>query len=224
MQSVSSVGTRSPLRPRPPRDLSAAGMDSIVVGCAVKVRNTLTRALSAAGLAQRDHALSRPAGARLEVRGTSADPAPGPLLPDASRATAFLEARAHVTTARPTTGSIVDSMQFLRVNDVCRLLRISKPTLWRLRRAHDFPEPTDLTDRVVGWRRSDVDSWLSSRARVRARMPTNTMNRSQDGEPTVALRPFEPQRRGPKPRGSRRAKVSRHPGSADQLTLPLDQD
>jgi predicted DNA-binding transcriptional regulator AlpA len=53
-------------------------------------------------------------------------------------------------------------MQFLRPGDVCRLLRISKPTLWRLRQ-DGFPEPTELTDRAIAWRRSEIESWLATR-------------------------------------------------------------
>jgi predicted DNA-binding transcriptional regulator AlpA len=57
-----------------------------------------------------------------------------------------------------------ESLQLLRVADVCRLLRISKPTLWRLRRANDFPEPTEVTDRVIAWRKSEVELWLRGRS------------------------------------------------------------
>jgi len=35
-------------------------------------------------------------------------------------------------------------LQFLRIADVCRLLRISKPTLWRLRQSCGFPSPTHM--------------------------------------------------------------------------------
>ena len=58
---------------------------------------------------------------------------------------------------------VLDSLQFLRVNDICRLLRISKPTFWRLRRTHDFPEPTRLTDRVIAWGKREVEEWLLTR-------------------------------------------------------------
>jgi predicted DNA-binding transcriptional regulator AlpA len=58
----------------------------------------------------------------------------------------------------------LDSLQFLRVADICRLLRISKPTFWRLRRTAAFPKPTQLTDRVIGWRKSEVELWLLERS------------------------------------------------------------
>ena len=88
---------------------------------------------------------------------------PHALLPNISAATAFLESRTRARAMRENGEAILDSLQFLRVNDVCRLLRISKPTLWRLRRANAFPEPTELTDRVIAWRRSEVEAWLRAR-------------------------------------------------------------
>ncbi|MGH8227819.1 MAG: helix-turn-helix transcriptional regulator [Steroidobacteraceae bacterium] len=57
------------------------------------------------------------------------------------------------------------SLQLLRIEDVCRLLRISKPTFWRLRRRADFPEPTAITDRVIGWPQREIEAWLRQRRR-----------------------------------------------------------
>ncbi len=62
---------------------------------------------------------------------------------------------------------VLDGLQLLTVTDVCKLLRISKPTLWRIRRAGGFPEPTTVTDRVFGWRRGELDAWLASRQNSR---------------------------------------------------------
>jgi prophage regulatory protein len=67
------------------------------------------------------------------------------------------------TLRRRSLGEALDALQLLTVSDVCRLLRISKPTLWRLRRSGDFPEPTTVTERIFGWRRSELDAWLESR-------------------------------------------------------------
>jgi prophage regulatory protein len=57
----------------------------------------------------------------------------------------------------------------LRIIDVCRWLRISKPTFWRLRREADFPAPIEITDRVIGWPKSEIQSWLEARRRSRRR-------------------------------------------------------
>lgn len=57
----------------------------------------------------------------------------------------------------------IDALQLLTVTDVCKLLRISKPTLWRLRRSGGFPDPTTVTERIFGWRRWEIEEWLASR-------------------------------------------------------------
>jgi predicted DNA-binding transcriptional regulator AlpA len=58
---------------------------------------------------------------------------------------------------------LAPALQFLRISDVCRLLRISKPTLWRLRQRPDFPQPTLISDRVIGWSRSEIQTWIDAR-------------------------------------------------------------
>jgi len=75
-----------------------------------------------------------------------------------------------ITPATPPRRSIaeaLDSLQLLTVTDVCKLLRISKPTLWRIRRSGDFPDPTTVTERIFGWRRSEIDGCLASRPNSR---------------------------------------------------------
>jgi prophage regulatory protein len=62
-------------------------------------------------------------------------------------------------------GSLAPSLQYLRISDVCRLLRISKPTLWRLRQHSDFPAPTQLSDRAIGWSREQIQTWIDARRR-----------------------------------------------------------
>jgi prophage regulatory protein len=77
------------------------------------------------------------------------------------------------TTFKPSTGgprmaddaALASSLQYLRISDVCRLLRISKPTLWRLRQSSDFPAPTHLSDRAIGWSRDEIQTWIDARRR-----------------------------------------------------------
>jgi predicted DNA-binding transcriptional regulator AlpA len=71
------------------------------------------------------------------------------------------------TQPRRSIDEALDSLQLLTVTDVCKLLRISKPTLWRIRRSGDFPDPTTVTERIFGWRRSEIDGWLASRPNSR---------------------------------------------------------
>jgi predicted DNA-binding transcriptional regulator AlpA len=71
------------------------------------------------------------------------------------------------TRRRKTFNEALDALQLLTVTDVCKLLRVSKPTLWRLRRSGDFPDPTTVTERIFGWRRSEIDAWLACRPNSR---------------------------------------------------------
>ena len=51
----------------------------------------------------------------------------------------------------------------LRERDVLALLGISKATLWRWRKAGNFPAAIQLGPNSVAWRREAVDEWLASR-------------------------------------------------------------
>lgn len=59
-------------------------------------------------------------------------------------------------------------LQLLRIADVCRLLRISKPTFWRMRRDPTFPAPTHISRRLVGWNALEIECWLASRRNISA--------------------------------------------------------
>lgn len=61
--------------------------------------------------------------------------------------------------------SALEADALLTVRDVQRLLRISNPTLSRLRadKNAQFPKPIAVTAKAVRWRRSDVEAWLESR-------------------------------------------------------------
>lgn len=87
---------------------------------------------------------------------------------------AYRQTSASVTTSKSdvATAYRIDSdvaplraMQLLRIDDICQILRISKPTFWRLRRRADFPQPTAVTDRVIGWHPSEIRAWLDQRRR-----------------------------------------------------------
>jgi prophage regulatory protein len=148
---------------------------------------------------------------------------PHAILPNASGATALLEFRARARELRAKGETVLDALQFLRVNDVCRLLRISKPTLWRLRRANAFPEPTELTDRVIAWRRSEVEAWLRARAggghSSPARATIQRPVRLSDGDD--ASGPVQKAQPVALSVSRRRGKVAQPRRSDAQLVLPL---
>jgi prophage regulatory protein len=146
------------------------------------------------------------------------------LLPDASAANAYLESRARVRERREEAERLTDSLQFLRVNDVCNLLRISKPTLWRLRRANSFPEPTEVTDRVIAWRRSEVEAWLRTRDGAGGRATSIRTLAVRVPEPTIHTGPMSTVESTPTAVRASRKRPDHVPGTQspdEQLTLPL---
>ena len=62
-------------------------------------------------------------------------------------------------------GAGVESDVLLTVRDVQQLLRISNPTLSRIRadKNADFPKPIAVTTKAVRWKRTDVEDWLERR-------------------------------------------------------------
>ena len=54
----------------------------------------------------------------------------------------------------------------LRTNEVCDLVGVGRPTLWRWRKAGTFPAPVRLGPRAVGWRAEDVQAWIDARPLV----------------------------------------------------------
>ncbi len=51
----------------------------------------------------------------------------------------------------------------LRLPEVCRTVGLSPTTLWRLQKTGGFPQRRKLSTNTVGWLRSEVDAWISSR-------------------------------------------------------------
>jgi prophage regulatory protein len=51
----------------------------------------------------------------------------------------------------------------LRPAQVVQLICRSRSQLWRDVRAGKFPSPLRLGPNSIGWRKADVDAWLSSR-------------------------------------------------------------
>ena len=53
--------------------------------------------------------------------------------------------------------------QILRVADLQTQLGLSRTTIWRLRRAGEFPQPIRLSANAVGWPVHLIDEWLTAR-------------------------------------------------------------
>lgn len=54
--------------------------------------------------------------------------------------------------------------QIFRKRELSRLLQISEVTIWRWVRAGQFPKPIKLGPNIIGWRKGDIDDWISSRS------------------------------------------------------------
>jgi prophage regulatory protein len=52
----------------------------------------------------------------------------------------------------------------LRLPAVIQLVGLSRSSIYLLIQQNAFPKPVQLSTRAVGWRHSDVETWLDSRA------------------------------------------------------------
>ena len=59
------------------------------------------------------------------------------------------------------------SERYLSKSEVLERVRISDPTMYRLRRRREFPDPIELSPRKIVWIESEIEAWLQSRGRSR---------------------------------------------------------
>jgi prophage regulatory protein len=50
--------------------------------------------------------------------------------------------------------------------EVHAVVGLSRPQVWRLHRAGDFPAPLKLSKNRRGWKSSEIQSWIDSRERA----------------------------------------------------------
>ena len=53
--------------------------------------------------------------------------------------------------------------RLIRLTEVMALTGLSRSSLYRKKRAGDFPESVELGERVVAWWQSEVRAWMASR-------------------------------------------------------------
>ena len=68
---------------------------------------------------------------------------------------------------------------FLTRQEVLSMVRISAMTLWRLEQKDRFPKSIKLSQRRVGYRVSDINSWLGGK---RDWAPKNTDTKTLGGQ------------------------------------------
>ena len=57
--------------------------------------------------------------------------------------------------------------EIVRRNEVVRMTGLSSTTLWRLEGSGQFPARIFLSEKRVGWRRTEVEAWLNSKRTVK---------------------------------------------------------
>ena len=62
----------------------------------------------------------------------------------------------------PPTPTPSDRLETAR--DLMARLTLSRTTLWRMRRDHEFPRAIKLTPTRIAWKRSEVDAWIERRS------------------------------------------------------------
>jgi prophage regulatory protein len=55
--------------------------------------------------------------------------------------------------------------EILRQSEVLQITKLSRTTIWRLRKQRRFPEPLDISVGVKGWLRSDIERWMRGLSR-----------------------------------------------------------
>ena len=88
--------------------------------------------------------------------------APGKTVP----ATANLAPGGHPQAAHPTVQVMAGQPILLRLPTVMRITGLAKSTIYKLISQNQFPVPIKLSKRAVAWLQSEIDGWVSSRARA----------------------------------------------------------
>ena len=66
---------------------------------------------------------------------------------------------------------VMDTKKFsriIRLPEVLGATQLSRATIYRLLGSGEFPRPIKLSERAVGWRRDEVETWIATRERANA--------------------------------------------------------
>lgn len=55
------------------------------------------------------------------------------------------------------------NLQIIRPSELCKLLGVSPSTLHRMEKRNELPVRVEISERAVGWLRTDIEDWLESK-------------------------------------------------------------
>ncbi|MBO6622466.1 MAG: AlpA family phage regulatory protein [Balneola sp.] len=55
------------------------------------------------------------------------------------------------------------NLEVIRPKALSKILSVSLPTLWRMEQRGDLPKRVSISERAVGWLKSDIEEWLESK-------------------------------------------------------------
>jgi len=67
------------------------------------------------------------------------------------------------------------SSQIMRIDELKGLLKVSESTIRKITREGRFPRHIKISDRSIGWLRSDVQNWLNSSSKFTRRSASHSM-------------------------------------------------
>ena len=53
--------------------------------------------------------------------------------------------------------------KIIRARELAKKLTISVPTLWRMEQRGELPPKIRISERISGWRESDISEWMKER-------------------------------------------------------------
>lgn len=60
----------------------------------------------------------------------------------------------------------MSSLKIIRADELAQELGVSKTTLWRMQQRNELPRPLQLSRRLTGWRRSQIEKWLEDKEKA----------------------------------------------------------
>ena len=88
-------------------------------------------------------------------------------------------------------------MQLLKNSEVCRMVGISRTTLWRLVRDGTFPNPLKISSMTRRWPASEVEAWMRSLSPAKPELIPNAKLAETEGN---TVKQQKRQKRKPPPR------------------------